>query len=241
MLCGLKILWLSPVLPRRSAPTISQMMSGKSLCYDLATCRRIQGIGPAPRRPPGPLTFGDHPDPYRKWEREGCQADQIGTRERSDDQESKGTAQGKCCPLCRPREGGLRRGSILIAEVHPHGRARSCSMRSLRYRVKGTPFSAALAFTASRRLSASRMFSTADFGSNSKLDGRRDFSARCLRPTDRVLDRVSAMSPRSPIPAPRGGNAVVLWIIVANCIYKRNAIRASQSIPPCFWLGGVCT
>lgn len=241
MLCGLEILWLSPVFPRRSAPTISQMMSGKSLCYDLATCPRIQGIGPAPRRPPGPLTFGDHPDPYSKWERDCCQADQIGTRERSDDQESKGTAQGKCCPLCRPREGGLMRGSILIARVRPHGRARSCSMRSLRYRVKGTPLSAAFAFIASSKLSASRMFSTADFGSNSKLDGRRDFSARRLRPTDRVLDRVSAMSSRSPILDARGGNAVSLWIILADCIYKRNAFQGLRPAGICFRLGGVCT
>lgn len=193
------------------------------------------------RNAPVPLAECNTLGPDAEREGQAGKADPVRTGNGPQYKERKRATQRNSDPCHNPTQRGRPFRQSAIFKVDTHGRARSCSMRSLRYRVKGTPFSAAFAFTASSRLSASRMFSTADFGSNSKLDGLRDFSARRLRPTDRVLDRVSAMSSRSPIPDARGSYAVSLRSIVANCIYKRNAIRKSQSIPPGFRLGGVCT
>lgn len=192
------------------------------------------------RTAPVPLAECNTLGPDAEREGQTGKADPVRTGNGPQYKERKRANQRNSDPCHNPTQRGRPFRPSAIFNVDTHGRARSCSMRSLRYRVKGTPFSAALAFIASSRLSASRMFSTADFGSNSKLAGRRDFSARRLRSTDRALDRISAMSPRYPIRDPRGGNAVSLRVIMTNCIYKRNANRESQSLPPCLRLGGVC-
>lgn len=192
------------------------------------------------RTSPVPLAVCNALSPDAEREGQAGKADPVITENGPQYKKRERATQRNSDPRHNPTQSGRPFRQSGIFKVDTHGRARSCSMRSLRYRVKGTPFSAALAFIASSRLSASRMFSTADFGSNSKLDGLRHFSARRLRSTDRTLDRISAMSSRSPTPDARGGYAVSLWPALADCIYKRNVFRRLRSAGICFRLGGVC-
>lgn len=230
-----------PVLFRKSTPTIPQIANTKVSRNRFRSCRGIGIQGPLPGRSPRPLTSDNHADPDCEWKRKCCQTNQSSARERAQDYQRKRADKRESGSFCHPEKGGLGRNRTLVIGIVVHGRARSCSMSSRRYRVKGTPFAVALAFIASSRLSESRMFKTADFGSNSKLDGPRTFSAPRVPPIWSELIRFPDISLGSPDFVATKSHEGPSQVTLAFCIYNRNAVGMPISARPHLQFGGVRT
>lgn len=122
-----------------------------------------------PRTSPELLSIQDNLRPDNERERQRQNANDGPTRQVSKTQEGECAGEADRNPFQQPGQNFAltMRTTLFSARARHLGRSFSINMRM--YRVNGMPWAAALAFTASRRASGNRMFSTADFGSNSKL------------------------------------------------------------------------
>lgn len=115
------------------------------------------------------LSIQDYLRPNNERKHQRQNANDGPSRQGSKTQEGECADEADRNPFQQPGQNFAltMRTSLFSTRAGHLGRSSSISMRM--YRVNGRPCAAALAFTASRRASGNRMFSTADLGSNSKL------------------------------------------------------------------------